>query len=178
MVVIVKEFAWPFTSLVLVLLAYYSNHWTYLHLFTGLFSAIGIVTAFFMPESIRWLASNNRKEEAVNVLLTAAKWNRKQEITEDQKTQIRVILDQMEAGSKEKNETTLNPLTMFKTAASIKKTLILLFTWSTVNLGNWTLTLNSTRLSGNVFTNYRFSGKFRLKLLLQTFPCQLDHDCR
>lgn len=45
------------------------RHWSDLHMYTGLLCCLGLPVFFFIPESPRWLAVNNRKDEAEDVFL-------------------------------------------------------------------------------------------------------------
>jgi MFS family permease len=62
-VIIVKDFLWPVSQIVLVLIVYYNRNWTDLHLWIGVVCCGGFPCFFILPESPRWLANNNRKEE-------------------------------------------------------------------------------------------------------------------
>jgi len=64
---------------------------------------------------------------------------------------------------------------MFR-SAHVTKTLILLFNWVTIVIGVYTLSLNATKLSGDLFLNYTlvvlagsFPGTFALLLSLKLF---------
>ena len=69
----------------------------------------------------------------------------------------------------------LNPLDMLR-PAHVRKTLILLLNWVTIVVGVYTLSLNATKLSGDLFLNYSLAvlagslpGTFALLLTLRFF---------
>ena len=135
---------------------------------------LGLPCFLILPESPRWLANNGRKESCEEVLLKIAKWNRR-EVTLDQRQEIRAILSKIEREAHQTSEENLNILNMFRNG-NLKKTLILLLNWITVCVGSYTLLLNSTKLSGDLFINYSLSvvlgdlpGTFALMVTMKYF---------
>ena len=58
--------ALPIYYFVVAIIVYYSRSWSYVHMWVALASC-SFLPAIFLPESPRWLAQNNRYEEAFDV---------------------------------------------------------------------------------------------------------------
>ena len=83
-------------------------------------------------------------------MLEIAKTN-KRELNKDQRKEISDILAKVEM----ETEPNLNPLDMFKQGYLIK-TLILIFSWVTVCVGYYALSLSATKLAGDIVLNYLY----------------------
>ncbi len=148
----VKDLMYAVALFVLVFMAYLTRNWVYLQVVVGVFCALPLGLYKFAPESIRWLAQNQRKDEAFETLEKIAKGNGK-EIDDGDKEKIMSILDKIEERSLKKTEGHLNPLDMFR-KGYVVTSLVQLLTWITTNVGNYTLALNATKLPGDVFTTF------------------------
>ena len=174
-IAMVKDFFAPMSELVLVIIIYTTRHWTYIHLWAGVACLLPLPLYFIVTESPRWLATNGKIKEAEEILTNIGIRNGK-EITENQKIVIRKTLMniQKEANGEEGKED-LNPLDMMR-PTHYRKTLILLLNWVTIVVGVYTLSLNATKLSGDLFLNYSLAvlagslpGTFALLLTLRFF---------
>ncbi len=107
-----------------------------------------------MPDSIRWLAENRRKGEAFQTLNRIAVGNGRRLSDEEVKT-IADVLDDIESSSvdEETGKTGLSFAHIFR-HGFFATTLVLVLSWATINVGAYTLALNATRLSGDVFLNF------------------------
>ena len=105
----------------------------------------------------RWLANNGRKEDAEEVLLKIAKGNRRK-ISLKQREEIRTILSQIDEDSHQATEKNLSFLDMFTSKPNLKISLIMLLNWITINVGQYTLILNTTKLHGDIFVNFILSS--------------------
>ena len=59
----------------MVFIAYMVRDWRYLQLTIAVVSVLSLVSWFFTDESVRWLAQNDKKQEAKRILLKIAKRN-------------------------------------------------------------------------------------------------------
>ena len=65
----------PINPLVFSLILYLNRTFTGIHLWGGIATMVILPFYFIIPESPRWLAQNNKEEEALKVLLQMAKFN-------------------------------------------------------------------------------------------------------
>ena len=174
-IAMVKDFFAPMSELVLVIIIYSTRQWTYIHIWAGVAILIPLPLYFIIPESPRWLAMNGKIEQAEDILINIGKKNGK-DMTKCKKDIIQNTLAtiQKEANTIDGKEN-LNPLDMVR-PIHMRKTLILLFNWVTIVVGVYTLSLNATKLSGDLFLNYSlvvlagsFPGTFALLLSLRFF---------
>ena len=174
-IAMVKDFFAPMSELVLVVIIYTTRQWTYIHIWAGLGCLLPLPLYFILPESPRWLAVNGRKKNAEEILTKIGRRNGK-DMSDCQIEIIRNTLASIEkvANTREGQEN-LSPLDMFR-PTHIVKTLILLFNWVTIVVGVYTLSLNATKLSGDLFLNYSlvvlagsFPGTFALLISLKLF---------
>lgn len=141
----------PINAYVIVLVIYLNRHWAYMHLWVGLISCLALPAYFFVPESPRWLASNNRKDEAEEIFKQIAKTNGR-ELGKTELSEIKDILDEVN----DSREDRLSPLDMFR-PEHLGKTLILILCWNTIVVGFYALTLNATKLHGDAVLNFLLS---------------------
>ena len=59
--------ALPLYYFVAAIIVYFSRHWSHVHIGIGI-AGLSFIPACFIPESPRWLAQNNRYEEAFDVI--------------------------------------------------------------------------------------------------------------
>ena len=98
-----------------------------------------------LPESPRWLLSRGRVEEAKEIMLKGAKWNRKE-----------VDLSEL-SGSMPENEDKKDQLgftDLFKTKDMLIITIVMFFNWPIITMGYFGLGLSMTQLGGNVFVDF------------------------
>eukprot|EP00096_Caligus_rogercresseyi_P007289 TRINITY_DN25112_c0_g1_i1.p1 TRINITY_DN25112_c0_g1~~TRINITY_DN25112_c0_g1_i1.p1 ORF type:complete len:424 (+),score=71.20 TRINITY_DN25112_c0_g1_i1:132-1274(+) len=155
--VAVKDTFAPIYIAYLGLLAYFIRQYEYLHLAVGLTCLLSLSTWFFIPESMRWDIANNKKENAMHTLRSIAKWNRR-ELTQEHIEYMEDTLSKIQAeNAKLNNEGRFQIWDMFRKEYRVIS-LILIFNWITVCVTGYTLTLNVTSLSGDIFVNFIISG--------------------
>lgn len=155
----------PFYYLIVAFIVYYSRDWSHVHLGVTLACCTFIPACFFIPESPRWLAQNNRYEEAFDIVMKIAHTNGKK-LTLVEKDEIKAILMQIAIEtSTADTEKNLNPLDLFRSGHA-NKSVILCFAWMTTCISYYALTLNSTQLSGDIVLNFALNGVIEIPLPL------------
>ena len=116
-----------------------------------------IITNFCAIYSInlfRWLAQNNREDEAVKTLITMAKVNRRN-LTDQDKDKIEKMIKEIALES-HMTEDSLSFLDMFR-HGNLLKTLNLFFAWTMACVSFYAISFASADLSGNIILNYLLS---------------------
>ena len=144
----------PLGSLTLAVIAYFCNTWTMIHVSTGVLCALILPLYFCVPESPRWLAQNGYEEKSLKVVLNIAKWNN-EALSENDHQEIAAIIQEIANENGHKFEK-LTPLDLFK-HGQWKTTLILSYTWISVCISYFALSLNSSDLHGDIYINYILS---------------------
>ena len=146
--------AFPTYALVTSLILYLNRTYTGIHLWGGLVSLCNLPLYFFICESPRWLAQNNREEEAVKTLITMAKVNRRN-LTDQDKDRIEKMIKEI-ASESHMTEDSLSFLDMFR-HGNLLKTLNLFFAWTMACVSFYAISFASADLSGNIILNYLLS---------------------
>ena len=66
-VIIVKDFLWPISQMILTLIAYYDRRWQNVHFWVGGLGLAAIPCLALIPESPRWCANNGKKAESEKI---------------------------------------------------------------------------------------------------------------
>ena len=141
----------PIGYYIYALIAYLSRTWTEIHIWVGIATSIVLPLYFVIPESVRWLAQNNKEDQAMNVLLKIAKMNGKK-LSSDDQSQMEDMIKKI-ATESHKTEDRLTPLDMFRRGQCVK-TLILVSAWITACISFYALSLNTTDLNGDIILNF------------------------
>lgn len=138
--------------------AYLITDWRWLQIGLTLPGLLFLSYWWFIPESARWLLSNNRKEEAIEIIQKAAKVNKVNLPNE--------LLDELIDGDKQTDKKTDDEtpvkkatiLDLFRHANLRRKALLIFFDWF-VNSGTYYgLSWNTNNLGGNDYLNFIISG--------------------
>jgi hypothetical protein len=158
-------------SLILPLIVYFNRTWTSMHIWAGVISAIALPTTLFLvPESSRWLVTNNRGTKAEHILKDIAKGNNRK-LTETHWKEIHAILKNMASDAdKYGGSTALNTLDMFRRNHA-QRTLILMFNWVAAIVTQYALVLNMNDLAGDIFVNFVMMGVVELPGILLSYYC-------
>lgn len=153
-------FGWVLTGV----LAYYIREWRYLQLALSLPGIVFLSYYWFLPESVRWLLTQNKKAEALTILRKAALVNKVQ-IPDSE-------LENLTTESVPKSTPLRNVLRYPRTTIRSLNIFSCWFVNSGVYYG---LALNSSNLGGNDYINFILSGAVEvpayiiLLLTLNTF---------
>uniref|UniRef100_A0A0K2U4H5 Organic cation transporter 1like [Strongylocentrotus purpuratus] n=2 Tax=Lepeophtheirus salmonis TaxID=72036 RepID=A0A0K2U4H5_LEPSM len=166
----VKDLFYPTYVIMLGSLSYFFRNYEELHLVCGCLCLISLIMYFFIPESVRWEIVNNQYDSARKTLLSIAKQNGKTLTKEDENKIDRILHRIHDEIQDSDNKGKHSILDMFK-KSQIKMTLVLLANWITVNVGSYTLTLEATKLSGNVWLNFVLSSVIEIPGSIMIFFC-------
>ena len=109
----------PFGYYIFNLIGYLNRTWTGIHIWVGIVTALILPVYFILPESVRWLAQNNKEKEAMEILKKVAKINARPLSTEDEE-KVRVLVHAI-AEESHQTEDKLTPIGNF--AMKNKRTL-------------------------------------------------------
>ncbi|XP_060581984.1 organic cation transporter protein-like isoform X2 [Ruditapes philippinarum] len=160
-------------------------NWRYLQLALAVFSLHALVEWWFMDESLRWLLSNGKLNDAKKILKKAARWNqvdykqvedilhRDFQLTDTENESVDEDLDNTEMKIATESLMTDNMVEKQMKTQAIKKynltdilktsslrinSFILWYTWIVGAATYFGLTLVSSHLAGNRFINFFLSG--------------------
>lgn len=113
-------------------------------------SLLFISYIYFLPESIRWLLSKGRKEEAVEIIMRAAKMNN---VTLSEETMKQLTDEKKLEEKKEAKEEGLW-MQVFRSPIIMTRLAICSWWWITCTFVFYGLAINSVSLAGDKYTNY------------------------
>ncbi|XP_055585431.1 organic cation transporter protein-like [Uranotaenia lowii] len=135
--------------------AYYIHDWRTLQIALTLPGIVFLSYWWFIPESSRWLISNNRPAEAITIIQKVAKSNK---VTVPADVLDKLVEEDKAALEKDKNEEKPSLLDIFKYPNLRRKALLIFFDWF-VNSGTYYgLSWNTNNLGGNPLLNFVISG--------------------
>lgn len=149
-VIIIWSMGYVIFSAICPWIAYYLRDWRLLCIITSVPLALIPLCYKLIPESASWLLTRGRKKEAIKLLRTVAKINK------------RVYPEEFgeSCGDKVEEEVNLNTnaLDLFKTPRLRRTTLVLAVTWFVVYCCYHTNTQNASNLGTNVYESFTFSA--------------------
>ncbi|XP_026137695.1 solute carrier family 22 member 2-like [Carassius auratus] len=134
--------------LILPLLAYFIPNWRWLQVVFTIPYICFLSYYWFIPESPRWLLSQNKRNEALEIMKAIAKENKK------------TLSKNFETLTDENTDSvsTVSFMDLFKTAKLRKFTFILSFNWFTSAVVYQGLIMRLGILGGNVYVDFLISG--------------------
>jgi len=145
-------------SICLGLTAYYVRDWRTLQLILSIPMFPLLLIPCFISESTRWLLSQKRYDEAYELILKAAKINRKAIPTHI----LEKFPQQLPASSavvnhEDTSESKESFIYLFHSTVLFKRLLILFVAWVGTNMGYYGLTFSASNLSGDFYLNFVLS---------------------
>nr|XP_006822666.1 PREDICTED: organic cation transporter protein-like [Saccoglossus kowalevskii] len=139
-----------FGYMILAGLAYFIRYWWILQLCISIPAAVFLSYWWILPESPRWLLSVGKRKQAERVIRDCAKVN---------KVTVPDSVFECVGNSKEGNkEDTGNVFDLFRLPNMRKKTLTICYTWFTVSMVYYGISLNTSNLAGDDYLNAFLSG--------------------
>ncbi|XP_071504207.1 organic cation transporter protein-like [Diadema antillarum] len=135
----------------LALIAFLFRDWKTLQLVTSAPIALSIVAIFFIPESVRWLMSQKKYEDAEKILLKVAEVNHK---SIPRPIFSQEFIKESEASQKERRKTGID---IFRTPRMRIRSLNIIFNWLNAMVYHG-LSLNSSNLGVNDYIAFAISG--------------------
>lgn len=151
---IVLNYFYAIGEAIIAPLAYYIRDWTHLQLIVSAPAIIFMVYYWIIPESVRWLLAKRRMEEAKQIILTVAKYNKViiSENTMENLKESTILTDGKEPDKSTKMYPVVKNLLFSK--KMIIRFLIVYFIWAVNAFIFYGLSINSTSLGGNKYINF------------------------
>jgi MFS transporter, OCT family, solute carrier family 22 (organic cation transporter), member 4/5 len=131
-------------------IAYIVKDWRWLQVTITLPGVLFLGYWWIIPESSRWLLSNNRKEEAVKTISKIAKANKLIVPKE--------ILEKLECDVIEEGKGKPSMFALFKTPYLRFKSILIFFNWFIISGAYYGLSWSTKNLGGNLYLNFIISG--------------------
>lgn len=157
--------AWAVGMAVFSLTSFLLQDWRKLHFLNGAVGLVHIPILFLAPESLRWLATQGRIDEAVAVIDKVARWNGKSAVPNARATLENLYSEQKSADEKAKRYTYMSIVRPWSTA---KITLIICYHWFCYSLSYYGISFGVSDLAGNFFVNVLLLGLIETPLQLFT----------
>ncbi|ESO89316.1 hypothetical protein LOTGIDRAFT_106549 [Lottia gigantea] len=146
---IVIEFFFAIGMIIYAGMGYFIRDWHYLEIAASIPVVLFLGYWWIIPESPRWLLSENKEEEAEEIIRHAAKVNK---VKLDEK----LFLQSVEEDEKQEKA---NIFQLFKYRVLAFRTFIIFFNWMVVSMVYFGLSLNSDNLgAGSLFLNFFLVG--------------------
>jgi len=163
---IMTQFPFGIGASLLPLVAYFIKDWQALQLAISIPSLLLISYYWFIPESPRWLISENRHAEALVILKNAAKVNGN---TLPQDSEVMEMLQALESKPEEVTavEKTFKEkffdvfteiVQLFRTPEMRKRTINIFFSWMVVAMVYYGLSFNTKNIGGDIYVSNFISG--------------------
>ncbi|XP_071955146.1 organic cation transporter protein-like isoform X2 [Antedon mediterranea] len=150
------EFFWAFGYMFLAAIAYFIRKWKTLALVISLPGFLSIALYPVIPESVRWLLSQKKVEEAAEIINKAAKVN-KVKLPDG-------IFDEKNFGKEPTSESPkrATAIDLFRTPKMRLKTINLLFNWFVNSMVYYGLSLSTSNLGVDDYIAFLLSGAIEI----------------
>ncbi|XP_013792773.2 organic cation transporter protein-like isoform X1 [Limulus polyphemus] len=151
-----SEFGWALGFITLPAIAWFVGDWSNLQLAITIPWIVLVIYWWFLPESLRWLLTQDKEKQAERELKRALILNKKQVSNLED-----VVKQLMNKANKEENDASRKKATfvdLLLTPNMRKKTLNLYFIWFVLAFVYYGLSLNTNNLGGNPFLNFFIAG--------------------
>ncbi|XP_071956984.1 organic cation transporter protein-like [Antedon mediterranea] len=147
-------------------LAYFIMDWRWLQLTITLPNALYFLMIPFIPESVRWLISQKRFDEAEDLIKECAKVNKvsleelPDNLFEEQKLEM----------EKAEHDVTYTVVDLFRTPNLRIKTIHILYNWLVISLVYYGLSLSTASLGGRDYLAFILSGVVEIPAYIVAIP--------
>ncbi|XP_033115700.1 organic cation transporter protein-like, partial [Anneissia japonica] len=149
---IVIEFYFASGYMILALLAFLIREWRYLQLAITLPLVLYFLMIPFIPESVRWLISKNRLEEAEKIIRDCAETNKVYNLPD------KLFEEGTRKNEKEDIQINYTMIDLFRTPNMRLKTINVLYNWMVNSLVYYGLSLSAADIGGRDYLAFFLSG--------------------
>ncbi|KAK6195568.1 hypothetical protein SNE40_000972 [Patella caerulea] len=159
---------WTIGLIILALASYLIRDWKTLHIGLGAVSSPYLLGWFIVPESLRWLSTKDRIEEAKEVLDKIARLNGTT-VPENAEAVLRKVAEM----EKEKNRSgkKYTYLDIYKGFPMLKKSLCIQLIWFSCSATSYGFSFGISTFSGNFYLNFFLMSVTELTTYFPTIYC-------
>ncbi|XP_023024168.2 organic cation transporter protein [Leptinotarsa decemlineata] len=133
-------------------IAWYTRDWVQTQLIVSVPAIVFLAYHWIIPESVRWLLVNMKREEAKKIMLRAAKFN---QVTLSDAAIKFIEDDSLNETEDSEKDTMWSVIKGFMTSRKlIIRFLMVYFIWGVISFVYYGLSINSTSLGGNKYLNF------------------------
>ncbi|XP_046845862.1 organic cation transporter protein-like isoform X1 [Xenia sp. Carnegie-2017] len=153
---------WGIGVMILALISFVLQDWRKIHLFTTACVLVQVPLIWFLPESFRWLFTQNKVDDARAVVERITKFNKLRFPRE--------IFDDVAHSVNDKDDLRSKRVYTFfdllKSRELRKRLLIAAFVWNSIVLTYVGLTLENSKLAGNKYLNFFIGGVLEVVIVV------------
>ncbi|XP_069105033.1 organic anion transporter 3-like [Argopecten irradians] len=155
---------WAIWSTIFAFIAMGIHDWKNLHFVSAIVVAPWFFFWWSMPESFRWLVSNNKEDAALKVIQNMAKFNRKP-IQDMKAIEMRIVTDVRDTDVTR----TYSIKDMFVSAELTKMTGLHVISWLACGYGYYGVSFEVKGLTGNLYLNMALLSIVEIPTVLATY---------